>query len=176
MLVSGLITNYEKILHREDGKKTPEFVEYWTQWAVAALGHIWRYVLDTRKQEELKSMLLSSKGLESWKHIRKTLIELFENVFDELPKYQDAQRFLKNDEEEFVIERVETVKPNDVARYVPPAARGPTLKAMKGLYSDDPPSLDYYDIYFAVFAAVIDKLVAADGTIVDELLAPSARK
>ncbi|SRR6266566_1628403 len=175
VLMSGLIANYEKILHRSDAQgKTPEFVDYWTQWAIATLGHIFRYSMDSNQQEKVKSALLSEKGIESWKRMRAELIGLFKKMFLDsnlLPRFKEAQRFFRDDEEEWELGKVTAVRPNDIARYVHPRIRGPSLEAMKGIrLPKDVASLSYYDVYFAIFAAAVDKSLGNDRDFVSRLI------
>lgn len=163
ILLTGLLGNYEKVCKK--GK--PEFTLFWTQWAIAAFGHIFRRHLTDAERTRLRARLLSDKGLESWKTIRRNLVWCYEKIFAEYfhNRVTDPQDFFKNIEspEAFGLRGFTRVKTSDVANYLQPSLQTKAdLLSMKEAQRRTGLDLSYYDVNFAVVAVLIDKLLSAN--------------
>ena len=171
ILMSGLASNYERII--EFRRSDPTFSRYWIYWAIAAMGHIQRFHLEPRESENLTQLLLSDKGEKTWLSIRKPLITLFSDIFKKyFPKMDEHayQYFFKNEDETFDLKKLVSIKPKDINPYLEPSVRQDSFTSMRRAQNElTDYSLSYYDVYFAVFAKMIDITVSSKPSILKDM-------
>ena len=167
VLTAGLIANYERDWEPPVKKAPRDYEKFWTQWAIAVFGHVFRVHIEEADQAKLKVGLLGENGPKVWKRIREGLVEIFDELFDEyFDQVDDYQDFFKNDEEAFNLRGFSKVKVGEVARYIVPKLRGKgDLYTMKQEQANETTKIDYYEVNFAVVAAIVDKILQADKSI-----------
>ena len=165
IMAAGLLSNYEK---RESSD--PEFCAYWKLWAIAAVGHIYSYIIDEHQKKEVLKGILSERGQEIWKHPMRTELKVaFEEVFKKYYpglQYKETylmQGFFKGQEEVFGLNRVVGIQPKDVQPFV--RVSGSSLQDIKRAEKS---GFDRYETEFAVFAVALKKEI--EGAMLDRFL------
>lgn len=97
IIAAGFIPNYES---ESSDTNDPFFAKYWSFWATAAYGHIYRYYLSGDQQECAINRYLSNKGKKYWQNVRKYLIDAFDEFFKVCFPDKDVQIILRNNEDE----------------------------------------------------------------------------
>jgi hypothetical protein len=156
VILAGLLVSYEKSTRKDSD---PEFTTYWSLWAVAVFGHLYRWHFDSTQQQLIEQALFSAQGPTTWRKISKELQDVFSDVFKKhFPNLRGREfhSFFKGDYELFDLRGVRVVKPKDVYNFLDPRARKSSLMEMRTAYEQIPYSLQYYDVAFAVFAKLFE--------------------
>ena len=155
ILIAGLIEKYEDSVAPAKGES--DFVKIWTQWAIAALGHVYQHRLSKEDQWNLKRSLLAANAHEKWKRIRKSFIDMFRLFLAAFPTPLDVRKVFINHEETWRTAQFASVKPKDIWPYVNPAVKENSFESMRMKQKTRAITLDYYDINFAITAIFEDK-------------------
>jgi len=155
IVLAGLLASYEKSTHKDSD---PEFTSYWSMWAIAMFGHLYRWHFDDSQQQLIDQALFSDQGPAIWRKISKEFQSVFRDVF----KYfrdirgREYHSFFRGDYEVFDLRAITAVKPKDIYNFVDPRARKNSLMEMRTAYEQIPYSLQHYDVVFAVFSKLFD--------------------
>nr|QNO54037.1 hypothetical protein KFAGBJAM_00019 [Methanosarcinales archaeon ANME-1 ERB6] len=166
ILMAGLISNFED--KTKDSENDPQFTKNWKMWAIAIFGHIYRHHLD--EAEKLKKKMLSEDGLNSWKEIRENigqiLKEIMRNYFPSVDR-TGYHKFFKADEGVFDLKGFTRVTPHECARYMNPNVPKTALMEMKRAKVQH--SINYYQVNFAVIAVLVDKQIANEQRVIENI-------
>jgi len=150
VLVAGLLEKYEEAVKPSRGD--PDFATFWTQWAIGLVGHYFKYRLKKEDQWALKHKLLSAKGTDAWKKLRKYQIGLLGNFLKCFTDTSEPQKIFKNGEEEWESAKFTEVKPKDIWPYVRNEIRENSFETMRDRQKNFAIDLAYYDVNFAILA------------------------
>jgi hypothetical protein len=153
ILLAGLIAKFED--KTPVGSKDPEFMSYWTQWAIALLGHIYSRHLDPNEQERWRGVLLGSAGPRNWKRLRQYLSAFVTEFMSHFPADADPQRILRNLQVEWDALVVAGLNPVSIWPLIDPAAKERSFAGMREKQGSRV-STQFYDVNFAIMASYFD--------------------
>lgn len=159
LLMCGILPNLES---SAQGAKDPDFTQYWTQWVIACLGHVYRS-LPVSDQTKLRDKLLGKEGPKHWAKIRKVFISWVADVFRAYYpnlKGVEYQQFFKGTSDVFDLNAVKlVVSARDVQRWVNPKVKGADLAALAASLDSRNYSVSYPEVRFTVFALLGEKVL-----------------
>lgn len=152
-VIAGLLGLWEK---RHESTEY-EFLNYWQQWFVGSVGHVYRHNLAQPEREKFKAKALGKDCAELWTALHKYLACAMDKFLRAFPSGTDVQDVFKNtiatwDGASF------DVTPQGTWKYVDPNIHDRAFPLMrekqKGVVS-----IQFYDVNFAVLACHLDNWI-----------------